>query len=99
MKIHNRITKYIKPTPTEDSFFIVIIFIEGERMPKQYTEPNRRHESGYKEDKGSVCDCTVCGLKIEDNKISTDYQNQTYSFCCEECKKEFERTPMHFISE
>lgn len=60
-------------------------------------EPNRIHETGYQEDQGDVCNCSVCGLKTKQGKISTDYQNKTYSFCCDECKKEFERQPMHFV--
>ena len=40
----------------------------------------------------------VCGMKVDEKKSQyhAQYGGQTYSFCSEGCKKEFEENPEHY---
>lgn len=61
--------------------------------------------SSNAEDTGScktkVVKCPVSGQVIakEAMKISTDYKDKTYFFCCENCKTEFEKNPEKYVKE
>jgi YHS domain-containing protein len=39
----------------------------------------------------------VCGVKIKDNKITTEYKGKRYSFCSEECCNRFVHAPKKYI--
>ena len=40
----------------------------------------------------------VCGMKLDDTDTQhqTQYRGQTYSFCSQECKNEFEQNPEEY---
>ncbi len=40
----------------------------------------------------------VCGMEVdvENAPASTEYNGQTYYFCSEECKEDFERNPERY---
>ena len=40
----------------------------------------------------------VCGMKVDEKKsqYQAQYGGQTYSFCSEQCKKEFDQNPEHY---
>ena len=40
----------------------------------------------------------VCGMKVDENsQHQTQYGSQTYSFCSEQCKNEFEQNPEEYV--
>jgi YHS domain-containing protein len=43
----------------------------------------------------------VCGMIVEPEEADgeSDYQGQTYYFCCAECKRIFDEDPTNFVSE
>ncbi len=44
--------------------------------------------------KNKVITCSVCGMELgKDSKHKADYREQTYYFCSESDKKEFEKRP------
>lgn len=40
--------------------------------------------------------CPVCGRTASDS-VSTEYKGKTYNFCCENCKKDFLKSPEKYI--
>jgi len=40
----------------------------------------------------------VCGMKIDENsaQFKTQYQGMTYSFCSDECRRQFEKNPEQY---
>ena len=40
----------------------------------------------------------VCGMNVDetDSELQTQYAGQTYSFCSQKCKDEFEKKPEQF---
>lgn len=41
----------------------------------------------------------VCGMQVEEDSAAarSEYEGQTYLFCCEGCKARFEENPGKFI--
>ena len=37
--------------------------------------------------------CLVCGMDIKESNISKEYKGETYFFCCEACKEDFNKDP------
>ncbi|MBV6479987.1 MAG: hypothetical protein HGGPFJEG_02794 [Ignavibacteria bacterium] len=42
--------------------------------------------------------CIVSGEALTDEKVSFDYLDKTYEFCCNLCIKSFKKEPMKYIS-
>ncbi|MBP6715689.1 MAG: YHS domain-containing protein [Acidobacteria bacterium] len=44
--------------------------------------------------------CPVCGMSVDVNKDTprSEYEGQTYFFCCTECKETFDKQPENFTS-
>ena len=40
----------------------------------------------------------VCGMKVDDERYQTQYDGETYSFCSQECKNEFEQNPDEYVA-
>ena len=42
----------------------------------------------------------VCGMEINPETAAgkSEYQGQTYYFCCEHCKKSFDKQPEKYVS-
>jgi YHS domain-containing protein len=40
----------------------------------------------------------VCGMRVDENtaQSKTQYQGQTYSFCSDECRRQFEKNPEQY---
>ncbi|MHB1622394.1 MAG: YHS domain-containing protein [Cuniculiplasma sp.] len=37
----------------------------------------------------------ICGMKVkEDSKFVSEFQGKKFYFCCENCKKEFDKNPL-----
>ena len=43
----------------------------------------------------------VCGMSVEpdDAAAESEYQGQTYYFCCKDCKRMFDEDPTNYVSE
>lgn len=43
----------------------------------------------------------VCGMNVEPDQAvgESEYQGQTYYFCCEECKQLFDEDPTNYVNE
>ncbi len=43
----------------------------------------------------------VCGMIVEREEAAgeSEYQGQTYYFCCEECKELFDDDPTNYVNE
>jgi YHS domain-containing protein len=41
----------------------------------------------------------VCGMDVDQAEVSTEYKGETYSFCCEACKEEFEKAPEKYLKD
>lgn len=43
----------------------------------------------------------VCGMNVDPNEAAgeSDYEGQTYYFCCKECKTMFDEDPTVYVSE
>jgi YHS domain-containing protein len=43
----------------------------------------------------------VCGMSVEPEEAAAEsqYQGQTYYFCCKDCKRIFDEDPMSYVSE
>jgi len=41
----------------------------------------------------------VCGMMVDEKtaKYKSEYEGKIYYFCCEHCKKTFERNPSKFV--
>lgn len=55
---------------------------------------NHLHTNQKETNKGTFKD-PVCGMDIssDNNKIIATFKNQTYYFCAEHCREEFEKSP------
>jgi len=42
----------------------------------------------------------VCGMAVDDRTAhqTSTYQGTTYYFCCEECKRKFDKNPQQYLS-
>ena len=40
--------------------------------------------------------CPVCGMDAKPD-IKSEYQGQSYNFCCSSCKEKFDRNPQQYI--
>lgn len=42
----------------------------------------------------------VCGMQVDTEKAAakSEYQGQTYYFCCEGCRKRFEADPARYLA-
>jgi YHS domain-containing protein len=60
--------------------------------PQDYINPDDRRETTMALD-------LVCGMEVDENNppFSAVYKGKTYYFCCNSCKREFERDPERFI--
>jgi YHS domain-containing protein len=40
----------------------------------------------------------VCGMRVDENnpKATSQYQDKTYSFCSDECRRQFEKNPEQY---
>ncbi|WP_435176820.1 TRASH domain-containing protein [Halorussus sp. AFM4] len=44
-----------------------------------------------------MAECTVCGGRVHEYEdLTTTHGGETYRFCCDEHKEEFERAPATF---
>jgi P-type Cu+ transporter len=43
----------------------------------------------------------VCGMNVEPEEAAgeSEFQGQTYYFCCEECKQLFDEEPTNYVTE
>jgi P-type Cu+ transporter len=43
----------------------------------------------------------VCGMNVEPEEAAaqSEYQGQTYYFCCKDCKRMFDEDPTNYVSE
>jgi YHS domain-containing protein len=41
----------------------------------------------------------VCGMDVEEGKVSAEYKGKKYSFCCEACKEDFEKSPEKYLKD
>jgi YHS domain-containing protein len=43
----------------------------------------------------------VCGMEVQPDQAAgqSEYQGQTYYFCCQDCKREFDQDPESFIGQ
>ena len=43
----------------------------------------------------------VCGMHVEPEEAAgeSEFQGQTYYFCCEDCKRMFDEDPTMYVSE
>jgi YHS domain-containing protein len=43
----------------------------------------------------------VCGMNVEPDEAAgeSEFQGQTYYFCCSECKEQFDEDPTDYVSE
>ncbi|MCX6751218.1 MAG: YHS domain-containing protein [Candidatus Nomurabacteria bacterium] len=39
----------------------------------------------------------VCGMKVSSDLLKTDYQGESYFFCAEHCKEQFDKDPEIYI--
>jgi len=39
----------------------------------------------------------VCGMKVQEESLCSDYHGEHYCFCSEECRQNFERHPEKFV--
>lgn len=42
----------------------------------------------------------VCGMNVDENnaKAQTEFNGKTYSFCSDECRKQFEKSPEQYAT-
>ena len=45
--------------------------------------------------------CDVCGAAIDGNNppATSEFQGQTYCFCCDACKEQFDQNPQMYAQE
>ncbi|HZS04778.1 MAG TPA: YHS domain-containing protein [Blastocatellia bacterium] len=43
----------------------------------------------------------VCGMQVDEKKAAgqSDYQGQTYYFCCQGCKAKFDQNPQQYATQ
>lgn len=42
----------------------------------------------------------VCGVQLdEEEAVTTNYEEQTYYFCCDDCRQEFMDAPEEYVGE
>ena len=43
----------------------------------------------------------ICGMTVDEKtaKFKSDYKGQTYYFCADECKHQFEKEPGRYVKE
>ncbi|MEX2719950.1 MAG: YHS domain-containing protein [Candidatus Wukongarchaeota archaeon] len=41
----------------------------------------------------------VCGMEVDEKKTpyKTEYERETYYFCCQACKEKFEKNPEKYL--
>lgn len=39
----------------------------------------------------------VCGMRVSNDLLQVEYKNQTYYFCSEHCKEQFETKPTNYV--
>jgi Cu+-exporting ATPase len=41
----------------------------------------------------------VCGMEVDHGKAAgqSEYQGETYYFCCDACKRQFDQNPKRFL--
>lgn len=39
----------------------------------------------------------VCGMKVDEKGARSEYGGKTYYFCCEGCKRSFDREPEKYV--
>ena len=39
----------------------------------------------------------VCGMKVSNDLLKADHQGESYFFCAEHCKQQFEKNPEAYI--
>jgi Cu+-exporting ATPase len=39
----------------------------------------------------------VCGMKVSSDLLKADYQGESYYFCSDHCKQQFEKNPETYI--
>lgn len=67
---------------------------EGNTKKENYSEEDDLVEGfmkGYS-DEEKVVECAECGGAIKENRLSKDFDGETYTFCSEVCAEEFEES-------
>lgn len=46
----------------------------------------------------------VCGMQVDEQQaaargLTSQYQGQTYAFCSEQCKRQFDQDPQRYVSQ
>lgn len=46
-----------------------------------------------------MSDCPVCGMDVDDSDppAQTEYEGETYTFCGDGCREQFEENPQQYV--